>query len=262
MRVGNALTNYFEKNYQKTDGTPTFWYPKENKNRAFEIEPTVQFGYQRIRTYLQRSTFPSVEFVFVPERDWSKTPAHDIFPYGMGYLSNERSVCTIYISQIPPVYYMVQDDDLNLSVVSWHELAHLYLQPPHFSFPKIAPHWLKEGLLQLIVWQLLEESGFDRGPLDPVEVWLKEQTHFTILEYEPSVPIKPAKFAKYQWLLLFMMRDLSIQHKERNNLQLLEDIIPALEKVPQRMDYQKTMDFLSSLIKMNVGDWLSTRWYF
>ena len=59
-----------------------------------------------------------------------------------------------------------------------------------------------------------------------------------------------------------MMRDLSIQHKERNNLQLLEDIIPALEKVPQRMDYQKTMDFLSSLIKMNVGDWLSTRWYF
>ncbi len=262
VRVMSASMDYFKKNYIEISGNLTFFYPKDLKETALKTEPTVKFGYQQLQKFLQLSPDPNVNFIIVQEQDWSKTPLHDTFPYGLAYISNNREISSIYLSLTLPDYYLIEDADLNRAIVSWHELGRFFFSSPNFPFPTVVPHWLKEGLLQLAVWTLMQESEFDCRPIDPVEAKLRDQTHFTILEYEPSRPIKPARYAKYQWLLLFMMRDLSRQYSDSGAGQLLADIIPVLKSASQNLNYVRTMDLLSDLLEMNVGDWLSTRWYF
>lgn len=254
--------NYFETNYEKIQNNIMLWFPSEIKDEASQFEPTLNFAYQKLSSYIQPEQRLSIKVVLVTEHDWSKTPEHDVFPYGLAYLSERNPARNIYISYDLPDYYLVEDNDLNRAMIAWHEIARIFMQPPNFPFPESTPHWLTEGLPQLAVWTLISDSQFDCRPIEPVEIKLRDQTHFTILEYEPSTPVKPARFAKYQWLLLFMMRDLTELHREKNGGQLLTDILPVLSNAPKRLDYLKTMDLLSNLLKLNVGDWLSTRWYF
>ncbi len=253
--------SYFQSAYAGFERPFTFLYPKESEKMAKSFVPLMQFGLDQFKKYL-RIDSPKINFILVAEHDWSKTPSHDIYPYGLTYLTNQAQEFTVYLSESIPDYYMVTDFEINHALVCWHELGRFFFNKPNFQAPISAPHWLTEGLPQLGVWTLIQDRGLNCDPIEPVETKLRDQTHFTILEYEPSIPVKPARYAKYQWLLLFMMRDLSEQYTEHKGGNLLADIIPALRKAPKRLDYIKAMDFLSDLLGMNVGDWLSTRWYF
>ena len=257
-----AGLDFFNQHYKRINGELTIWFPDDREKEAIEVKQVVETALLKLSEYFKIEIPEKLGLLFVTEHDWSKTPRHDQFPYGLSYQANSGHPTVIYLSESLPEFNLMADPFITRKIIIWHELAKLFFLYPHINFPQKAPHWLKEGLPQLAVWTLLKDLKIDCESIKPIEEKLRDQTHFTILEYKISTPVKPARYIKYQWLLLFMMRDLSLQHEKQNHRHLLNDMIEAIKKAPRRMDYQKSMEFLNTLLKMNVCDWLSTRWYF
>lgn len=254
--------DFFNARYTTKKGVLTYWYPTPIEGELEEVTKLTDYAYLHLQKHFKFNELPQIDILFVAEHDWSKTPYHDEFPFGLSYLTNSNHPPAIYLSHSLPVFHLMTNKKLTRAIITWHEIAKLYFNQQALRFPPKAPVWLKEGLPQLAVWTLFQETKIDCEPMIPIETKLRDQTHFTILEYEPSMPVKPARYVKYQWLLLFMMRDLAKLHQEYNNRHLLDDVIESIKSAPRRMDYMKSMDFFSKIIRFDVGDWLSTRWYF